>query len=132
MTARPVYVAVIGWVLIVIGILSIISVALVVAVPSLVPGFGTGASPIALNLATSAIELACGWFVLKGENMARLVYLALGLASMAYLFLAGTVDSTMLILWAVVVILTNIGLFTPEASRFFAGAAPVEAEPTDT
>jgi hypothetical protein len=130
MTARPVYVTIIGWVLIVIGILSILSVAIVLASPSLVPGYGGGASQLVLNLATSAIELACGWFVLKGENWARIVHLLLSLASAAYLVMAGTVDQTMLILWAIFAILTNLGLFTPAASRFFAGAMPAETPPS--
>ncbi|MDB5720566.1 MAG: hypothetical protein JWP15_1184, partial [Alphaproteobacteria bacterium] len=36
MAARPVYVVLIGWVLIVVGVLSIISVGIAVAAPSLI------------------------------------------------------------------------------------------------
>src|SRR6476661_1694777 len=93
MTARPVYVTVIGWVLIAIGALSIASVAIVLASPGLIPGSGAGATPIVLNLAMSVLELACGWFVLKGENWARIAYLLLSLASTAYLLIGGNVDS---------------------------------------
>jgi hypothetical protein len=129
MTSRPAYVAVIGWLLIVIGLLSILSVALVVASPDLVPGFDTGTSPIVLNLIASALECACGWFILRGENWARFLYLLLSLASTVYLVMGGEVEKAMLILWLIVVILTNLGLFTPAASRFFAGVAPAETPP---
>jgi hypothetical protein len=130
MTERPVYVAVIGWLLIVIGLLSIISVAIVIASPSLVPGLDLGTSRIVMNLIASVLEFACGWFILKAENWARFLYLVLSLCSTAYLFLVGGVDQTMLIVWLVVAVLTNLGLFMPAASRFFVGAPAAETQST--
>ena len=67
MIARPVYVAVIGWVLIVIGALSLIVSGLIAASPDLAATLAPGPSPstssILLNLLASALELVCGIFI---------------------------------------------------------------------
>ena len=123
MTARPVYVVLIGWLLIVVGVLSIISVGIAVAAPSLI-GTPPSTLGIGVNLLCSIVQLVCGLYVLRGENWSRFAYLLLSVASTFYLFLAGSVDATILIVWCVFVVLTNAGLFTPAASRFFARAAP--------
>ena len=130
MSNRPGYVAVIGWALVAIGALSIVSVAAGLAVPSVRAGLAAGPMPLALaaflNLASSLLELVCGLYILKGANWARMVYLLLCIASGVYLFLSGTVDTTLVVIWLVVVVLTLAGLFTPAASRFFAGPAATE------
>jgi bacteriorhodopsin len=129
MTARPVYVAVIGWLLIVIGLLSLVSVALAMAFPGLAQGASTAPGQIIGNLAASIIELVCGAFILKGADWARWLYLVLSITSAAYLFIAGAVPTGVLIGWVIFAVLTLAGLFTPDASRFFKGAAPVEVPP---
>lgn len=125
MSTRPAYVAVIGWLLIAIGLLSILSVGAGLAVPSIRAGLAAGPMPLGLavllNLASSAIELVCGLYILRGANWARMAYLLLSILSCAYLFLSRTVDVTLIVVWLVVVLLTLAGLFTPAASRFFAG-----------
>ena len=89
MIARPVYVAVIGWVLIVIGALSLIVSGLIAASPDLAATLAPGPSPstssILLNLLASALELVCGIFILRGANWARWLYLVQSAASAIYL-----------------------------------------------
>lgn len=130
MTARPTYVTAIGWLLVVFGGLSIASVALVAAAPSLLPGPPAGASAIFLNLLSSLAELVCGYFVLKGANWARWAYLVLCILTGAYLLLDRRTDASLVVLWGVVAVLTLAGLFTPAANRFF-GSKETERAPDE-
>ena len=136
MIARPVYVAVIGWVLIVIGGLSLIVSGLIAASPDLAATLAPGPSPsfssILLNLGASALELVCGIFILRGANWARWLYLVQSAASAIYLLFAGGVDSTMMILWLAFLAVTLGGLFTPAASRFFESGAADAADAPET
>ena len=136
MIARPVYVAVIGWVLIVIGALSLIVSGLIAASPDLAATLAPGPSPstssILLNLLASALELVCGIFILRGANWARWLYLVQSAASAIYLLFAGGVDSTMMILWLAFLAVTLAGLFTAAASRFFGTSATDSADAPET
>ena len=136
MIARPVYVAVIGWVLIVIGALSLIVSGLIAASPDLAATLAPGPSPstssILLNLLASALELVCGIFILRGANWGRWLYLVQSAASAIYLLFAGGVDSTMMILWLAFLAVTLAGLFTAAASRFFGSSATDSADAPET
>jgi hypothetical protein len=85
----------------------------------------------ASSIATTAISLVCGYFLLQGKNWARILYVTWGsLHHLFYLYVGGTSPRIMqvpgLLVFAVFVLL----LFRPQANVFFAEGGPgLEAQP---
>ena len=126
MTNRPTSITVIGWLLIVLGALGALGMimALGISTPEMQELMAKNPIPIPIQYAMSfaglAISIVSGYFMLKGQNWARLLYVIWSAVG----FLIGLATSPMkiaMIPGIVVFLLIVFFLFRPKANAFFAG-----------
>jgi hypothetical protein len=133
MIERPVYVTIIGWVLIVIGVLSLLSTPAVLYLDSAHAWLDVNLLPlpvqIALNLASALVSLVAGYYILNGRNWARLLFVGWSVAETALSLFTSpeSASSSIFLLWVGILVLIVVLLFTPAANRFFGSGPATEA-----
>ena len=124
MRARPLSVTIVGWFLIVSGILSLASVPIALNNPLTRAALENGPLPFAFqigwSIGTAILTLVCGWFILKGANWARILYIAASVAGLAITLATGRVTTLVLIAAGLLAVIAFI-LFRRPANDFFAG-----------
>ena len=124
MRARPLSVTIVGWFLIVSGVVSLVLVAMALGNPVSRAAVQNGPLPYAVqigwSIGTSILTLACGWFILKGANWARILYVAASVAGLAITLATGRVTTLVLIAAGLLAVIAFI-LFRRPANDFFAG-----------
>jgi hypothetical protein len=133
MTARPTFVTVIGWLLILLGVLSLLSTPLVLFLDQTQAWLDASLLPrpvqIALNLASALVSLVGGYYMLAGKNWARLLFVVWSVGETALsLFLSpATAGSSVFLIWVGLLVLIILLLFTPAANRFFGSGETEQA-----
>ena len=123
MTIRPTSITVIGWILIVTGIMSLPGMfrtprtpqAQEIAAKNPVP------TPIqrAISVVSTVVTVVCGYFLLQGKNWARYLIVAWSAIQLSYGFIASPFK-LLLILGVFFFLLETYFLFRPRAQEFFA------------
>jgi hypothetical protein len=127
MTSRPTSITVIGWLLIVMGVLGALGMIMVFwnADPKLQELLATSPVPVpfqyAMSFAGLVITVACGYFMLQGQNWARLLYVIWSASALLTSLLTSPIRFA-IIPSLVFFLLITIFLFRPKANAFFAGA----------
>jgi len=131
MVYRPTSVTVIGWLILVFGILGSLSIPMmfVIRSPAVAEAMAKNLMPIPIQYAIAivgvGVQLVSGYFILCGKNWARLLYViwsAFGLAN-------GFFSTQMKIAMSpsiVIFFLIAFFLFRPDANAFFAGGGAID------
>jgi hypothetical protein len=125
MPNRPVYIAVIGWVLIVIGVLSLLSTPAVLFLSSARAWLDADLLPlpvqVLINLASALVSLVSGYYILAGRNWARLLFAVWSAAETALSLFASPASSgsSVFLFWIGLLVLIIVLLFAPPSNRFF-------------
>jgi hypothetical protein len=125
MAERPVYVTVIGWLLVILGVLSLLSTPLVLYLSGAEAWLDASTLPrpvqIGLNLGSALISLVSGYYILAGRNWARLLFTVWSILETGLsLFLSPTTSSSSIfLLWVGLLVLIIVLLFSPASNRFF-------------
>jgi hypothetical protein len=134
MLARPVYVTVIGWLLIVIGVLSLLSTPAVLYLSSTRAWLDTAALPVPvqvlLNLGSALISLVSGYYILRGRNWARLLFTVWSAAEsvLSVVDAPATARSGVFLVWIALLLVIIVLLFLPPSNLYFGAADSVPAD----
>src|SRR5690349_7131324 len=124
MVSRPTSITVIGWYLIGFSLLGAFGYATVIlrAAPHTQEVLATNPIPPpilhAMVLGGSTLNIVCGYFMLKGQNWARYVYVSWSVLHLAIVFFTSSAKMSM-IPGAVILAAITIFLFLPAANTFF-------------
>jgi hypothetical protein len=125
MITRPLPITVVGWVLITFGVLGVLGIISSMAHKNPAVAEAMSSSPIpvpvqhAIALLGTAVRLLCGFYVLRGKNWARYLYVAWSLIGI--LIGLATAPMKLLVLPSLVTFLVIVFfLFQREANLFFA------------
>jgi hypothetical protein len=124
MTYRPISITIIGWILIVLGTLGLLDsiIATMVTNPSTDEILAQSPIPIpiqhAMSIAGSVVTLVSGYFLLRGRNWARYLYVVWSAIGMVVALLT-TRMKIMLIPGAIIFFVIAFFLFHPTSNAFF-------------
>ena len=127
MSERPTSITVIGWILIVLGILGLLGMLVFAGLmnsPLVQQTMEASRVPASVQLGVgftgTLIYLVCGISLLKRQGWARFVYAAWGLISFIYMFLSSPYPSLLMIPNVVLYLVIVFFLFTPASRTYFA------------
>jgi hypothetical protein len=123
MTIRPTSITVIGWILVVSGVMSLPGTFRTPRTPRAQEVAAKNPVPIpiqrAMSVAGTAVHVVCGYFLLQGKNWSRYLIVAWDVIQLSYGFIASPFKLVM-ILGACFLLLETYFLFRPRAQEFFA------------
>jgi hypothetical protein len=125
MVSRPMSVSVVAWILLAFGALGAMGVALMLVPRSAAVTESMATSPIpipiqyAMSIAGTAMELVSGYFILRGKNWARVLYVVWSATGFLISFLTSPV-TIMLVPSVAIFLAITFFLFRPAANAFFA------------
>lgn len=130
MQDRPVSVTIVGWVLVLLGLLGAVGVYMTSDIPDAERNMALSSlSPSAeriIGLAGVAISVICGLAVLKRQNWARWLYVIWNVAAIGLALFTSPATSLLLVPVAILAV-TAFFLFWKPANAWFAGAPAASA-----
>ncbi len=128
MTARPISITVIGWILIVFGAFGVLGILVTAAMwnsPLMQQMLARVHAPIPVQIAVGVtgmiIRPACGIALLLRQNWARFLYVGWSLCAFAYTIVSSPYTPLILIPSVVLTLVIVYFLFTPIARQYFTG-----------
>lgn len=121
MQTRPLSLTIIGWLLIVLSLLSVIGLLSLMTPAAQQALAATGQSTMVamiMGVVGVFVTIACGYGILKGFDWARVLYVGWNVVNIIYTIIAAPVTSFVLIT-VVVTLVVAYFLFRPEADAWF-------------
>lgn len=122
MKKRPLALTVIGWILIVMGIVSMFATSANLKNPKIIEYMNQSPLPLSVQYAILALGVMvmtiCGLGILKEKNWARFLYVGWGLGNFLMSLAIGTMQASM-IPGLIIFLIIAYFLFRPEANAYF-------------
>ena len=126
MNKRPRAVAVIGWILVVMGIFSMFATSVNLKNPKVIASMQETPLPMSMQYAILTLGVMimtiCGLGILKGKNWARFLYVGWGVFSFLLAIAIGTMQITM-VPGLLIFLVIAFFLFRPGANAYFSPKA---------
>ncbi len=123
MIKRPTSITVIAWFFIVTSFISPVTTVIDMKNPAVQSIMHQSALPVALQYAmifgASLVNLVCGFFLLKGKNWSRQLYLAYGVISLIISFVTSPLGGTIFIPSIVFMAVIAFFLYRQNANAYF-------------